>query len=182
MTWSVSVPTRVGVGLSRALLMKGIAWGRPGGKTERTMNGTTRRRVNQVLVGVNVALLLAVSFAVGRGMGVGHDAAGGAGGAGGAGALTGAMDLSGLPGLPGLEGVALAQPAGPPVPQTRPRGEYLMLSGRAQAASSNYLYVLDRVNQELIGLKYNQSQQRYDVFAYRNLADDARSTAGGRTR
>ncbi|MFN8743627.1 MAG: hypothetical protein ACK5ZN_01460 [Phycisphaerales bacterium] len=149
------------------------------------MNRTTRRRVNQVLVGVNVALLLAVSFAVGRGMSVGHDAAGAAGGAGGAGragALTGAMDLAGLRGLPGLEGVALAQPAGPPVPQTRPRGEYLMLSGRAQAAASNYLYVLDRVNQELIGLKYNQSQQRYDVFAYRNLADDARSTAGGRTR
>lgn len=143
------------------------------------MNRTTRRRVNQVLVGVNVALLLAVSFAVGRGLSVGHDAAGGAGGAERAGALTGAMDLAGLP---GLEGVALAQPAGPPVPQTRPRGEYLMLSGRAQAASSNYLYVLDRVNQELIGLKYNQSQQRYDVFAYRNLADDARSTAGGRTR
>lgn len=143
------------------------------------MNRTTRRRVNQVLVGVNVALLLAVSFAVGRGMGFGN---GGAGGAGRAGALTGAMDLAGLRGLPGLEGVALAQPAGPPVPQTRPRGEYLMLSGRAQAAASNYLYVLDRVNQELIGLKYNQSQQRYDVFAYRNLADDARSTAGGRTR
>jgi hypothetical protein len=146
---------------------------------ERTMNRTTRRRVNQVLVGVNVALLLAVSFAVGRGMSFGN---GGAGGAGRAGALTGAMDLAGLRGLPGLEGVALAQPAGPPVPQTRPRGEYLMLSGRAQAAASNYLYVLDRVNQELIGLKYNQSQQRYDVFAYRNLADDARSTAGGRTR
>ncbi len=143
------------------------------------MNRTTRRRVNQVLVGVNVALLLAVSFAVGRGMSFGN---GGAGGAGRAGALTGAMDLAGLRGLPGLEGVALAQPAGPPVPQTRPRGEYLMLSGRAQAASSNYLYVLDRVNQELIGLKYNQPQQRYDVFAYRNLADDARSTAGGRTR
>ncbi|MCE2966704.1 MAG: hypothetical protein ACK55O_05375 [Phycisphaerales bacterium] len=143
------------------------------------MNRTTRRRVNQVLVGVNVALLLAVSFAVGRGMSFGN---GGAGGAGRAGALTGAMDLAGLRGLPGLEGVALAQPAGPPVPQTRPRGEYLMLSGRAQAAASNYLYVLDRVNQELIGLKYNQSQQRYDVFAYRNLADDARSTAGGRTR
>ncbi|MFN8730659.1 MAG: hypothetical protein ACK5Z4_12460 [Planctomyces sp.] len=143
------------------------------------MNRTTRRRVNQVLVGVNVALLLAVSFAVGRGMSFGN---GGAGGTGRAGALTGAMDLAGLRGLPGLEGVALAQPAGPPVPQTRPRGEYLMLSGRAQAAASNYLYVLDRVNQELIGLKYNQSQQRYDVFAYRNLADDARSTAGGRTR
>ncbi|MFN9133353.1 MAG: hypothetical protein ACK5XO_11840 [Phycisphaerales bacterium] len=143
------------------------------------MNRTTRRRVNQVLVGVNVALLLAVSFAVGRGMSFGN---GGAGGAGRAGAVTGAMDVAGLRGLPGLEGVALAQPAGPPVPQTRPRGEYLMLSGRAQAAASNYLYVLDRVNQELIGLKYNQSQQRYDVFAYRNLADDARSTAGGRTR
>lgn len=176
---AVSEPARVGMGLRRVTGAEGHLAGPIVGKTERTMNRTTRRRVNQVLVGVNVALLLAVSFAVGRGLSVGHDAAGGAGRAG---AVTGAMDLSGLRGLPGLEGVALAQPAGPPLPQTRPRGEYLMLSGRAQAASSNYLYVLDRVNQELIGLKYNQSQQRYDVFAYRNLADDARSTAGGRTR
>jgi hypothetical protein len=57
-----------------------------------------------------------------------------------------------------------------------------MLSGRVAAASTSYLYVLDRVNQELIGLKYDRAGQRYDLFAYRNLAEDARSTAGGRTR
>jgi hypothetical protein len=150
-----------------------FVWHTRGRGRERTVNQSARRRVNLVLAGLNVALLLAVAFAVGRGLNSAGATAGGT-------AVERFMpDLSGLP---GLEGVALAQPAGPPVVQTRPRGEYLMLSGRVSAASTSYLYVLDRVNQELIGLKYDRAGQRYDLFAYRNLAEDARSTAGGRTR
>ena len=88
------------------------------------------------------------------------------------------IGAGGLGGLVGGVGVGGSQAfAQPPV---RQRGQYVMVSGRAQGSSVNVVYVLDTVNQEMIAVRYNRSGQVLEGVGYRNVADDARQGGGGR--
>lgn len=90
-------------------------------------------------------------------------------------ALNAALLCATLVGL--LTPRAEAQPGGG---VSRPRGNYLMVSGRASGVSGNIVYIVDTVNQELLALRYQRAAGRLDPFGYRSLAAD--SAQGGRTR
>lgn len=83
--------------------------------------------------------------------------------------------------LAGLVLMALVTPwAGAQGPGSRARGNYLMVSGRATGVSGSVVYIVDSVNQELVGLRYQQGAGRLEPFGYRNLAGD--SSQGSRSR
>ncbi|MGD9690631.1 MAG: hypothetical protein AB7K52_13180 [Phycisphaerales bacterium] len=73
----------------------------------------------------------------------------------------------------GLEPAALAQ-------SVRPRGQYLLVSGRLNGMPANAIYVFDTANQELVALKWEPSRNDLIGLGYRNVADDAKTAGGGR--
>lgn len=56
----------------------------------------------------------------------------------------------------------------------RGRGEYTLVSGRVQGATTHTIYVLDAANQELVALGWNRNTNQAEVVGFRSLADDAR--------
>lgn len=56
----------------------------------------------------------------------------------------------------------------------RGRGEYTLVSGRIQGATTHTIYVLDAANQELVALSWNRNSNSPEVIGFRSLADDAR--------
>jgi hypothetical protein len=62
----------------------------------------------------------------------------------------------------------------------RPRGQYILLSGRAAGSSTNIVYILDTNNQELIALRWNRGTQSLEGLGHRNTADDNKPGGGGR--
>jgi hypothetical protein len=74
---------------------------------------------------------------------------------------------------------AWAQPGGPGF-QNRPRGNYLMVSGRASGVSGNLIYVIDTINREMVALRYQRAAGRLEPIAYRNLTADSAQGASGR--
>ncbi len=78
--------------------------------------------------------------------------------------------------------VVLSSRAGAEGQPGRPRGEYVMVSGRVQGAPSNAIYILDTVNQELLAVRWNAGNKRLVGVGYRNLAADmqAANAGGGR--
>lgn len=60
----------------------------------------------------------------------------------------------------------------------RARGDYTMVSGRIQGGSSNVVYVLDAANQEVIGLRWNESNKSLEGVGYRDLQADAQAEMG----
>ncbi|MEM9064852.1 MAG: hypothetical protein AAGB51_05120 [Planctomycetota bacterium] len=72
----------------------------------------------------------------------------------------------------------LAPPGGSPraVAQTsdeeRARGRYTLVGGRLPAGNADAVWILDSVNQEIIGVRWDSSRGRLDGLGYRNLNDD----------
>lgn len=63
---------------------------------------------------------------------------------------------------------------------TRPRGQYVMVSGRIQGGNSNAVYVLDVTNQELIAVRWDASGQRLLGVGYRSVSTDLAGEGGAR--
>jgi hypothetical protein len=55
----------------------------------------------------------------------------------------------------------------------RPRGQYLLLSGKLSGVPAHAIYVVDVNNQEMIALRWDGTNQRLEPFSYRNIAADA---------
>jgi len=77
-----------------------------------------------------------------------------------------------------LAASALAQSA-PPTAIVRPRGQYVLVSGRLNGSASNAIYILDTANQEIVAIRWERSQRGFVGLGYRSFADDA-GGAGGR--
>ena len=60
----------------------------------------------------------------------------------------------------------------------RARGDYTMVSGRIQGGNANVVYVLDAANQEMIGLRWNESAKALEGVGYRDLQADAQAEMG----
>lgn len=58
--------------------------------------------------------------------------------------------------------------------QQRPRGDYMMVAGRALGFTEAAIWVVDTSNQELMVLRYDRSNKQLRFLGYRNLANDAR--------
>jgi hypothetical protein len=61
----------------------------------------------------------------------------------------------------------------------RARGDYLLLTGRAQGLTSDVAYVLDTANRELIALRWDRSRRELSLIGWRSVGDDAGAGAGG---
>ena len=59
--------------------------------------------------------------------------------------------------------------------QVRQRGQYTMVAGRANGAQGGVVFIVDSVNQELIGVTYSANARDLVGVGYRNLAADAAS-------
>lgn len=69
---------------------------------------------------------------------------------------------------------ALATSAGGVQPAVRAPGQYTMVAGQIQGGgSAAAIYILDSINQEMIGVRWNQSRNQLDGVDYRNLVEDA---------
>jgi hypothetical protein len=75
-----------------------------------------------------------------------------------------------------------AQPSSPGAapPQQRGRGDYTIVSGRYEGASSNAVYVLDAANGEIMALAWDRNQNELTIIGHRKLAEDARFLRGRR--
>lgn len=62
----------------------------------------------------------------------------------------------------------------------RPRGEYTMISGRYQGSTTAAVYILDAANQEVIALRWDRNNNRFEGIGYHNLKDDAALFRGAR--
>jgi len=76
-----------------------------------------------------------------------------------------------------LVAVASAQPGA-----ARPAGQYLMVNAKTQGNSANAVYIVDSVNREMVVVRWNNNQSKFEGLGYRNLAIDATpaGTGGGR--
>ncbi len=85
--------------------------------------------------------------------------------------------------LAGLVMVTLAgagQPATQQPAAGRARGEYTMVSGRMLGMSVHAVYILDASNQDMVALSWDRTSKRLTGIGYRDLAQDAKTSAGGR--
>jgi len=73
--------------------------------------------------------------------------------------------------------VVLASPAGAQR-AARARGEYTMVSSKIQGGNSHVVYLLDAANQELVGLRWNESTKGLEGVGYRDLVLDAQANPG----
>ena len=62
---------------------------------------------------------------------------------------------------------------------SRPRGQYLMVSGRIQGSPTSAIYVLDTINQELLAVRWNGGNKRLVGVGYRQVSADMAAAAGG---
>lgn len=79
-------------------------------------------------------------------------------------------------------GAALVATASAQPNAARPAGQYLMVNAKTQGNSANAVYIVDSVNREMVVVRWNNSQSKFDGLGYRNLAIDATpaGTGGGR--
>ena len=56
----------------------------------------------------------------------------------------------------------------------RGRGEYTMVSGKIQGATTAAIYVVDAANQEVVALGWDRATNRLEPIGHRSLTDDAR--------
>lgn len=94
-------------------------------------------------------------------------------------ALLGALTLWPAPLVDASAALAQSTPPGTAA-AARPRGQYIMVSGRVQGSTANVVYILDSANQEMIGVRYNRTAQSLEAIGYRSLVDDGRPGGGGR--
>ncbi len=60
----------------------------------------------------------------------------------------------------------------------RARGEYTMVSSKIQGGNSHVVYLVDAANQEMVGLRWNESNKGLEGVGYRDLALDAQANPG----
>lgn len=78
-----------------------------------------------------------------------------------------------------LESAAMAQA---PAPAARPRGQYVLLSGRMQGGSGAAVWVLDSVNQELLAMSWDRTRARFAPLGVRNVNADSLAAENDRGR
>ena len=76
-----------------------------------------------------------------------------------------------------LAAVTLA-PAAAAQRASRAPGAYTMLSGSMQGKEESAIYIIDANNQELVGLRWDNSRRGFLPLGYRSLRDDAARPAG----
>jgi len=59
-------------------------------------------------------------------------------------------------------------------PDSRGRGEYIVVGTKYVGSSSSALLILDGQNQELVALGWDESRGQFNPLGYRNLVEDAR--------
>lgn len=70
---------------------------------------------------------------------------------------------------------ASAQPVDPATGvQVRNRGDYTVVSGRYQGGTTSAVYILDAANQQILALKWDRTNARFDLVGLRSITDDAR--------
>ena len=67
--------------------------------------------------------------------------------------------------------------AQPGVPAGRGRGEYTMVSGRIQGATTSGIYIVDAANQEVVAMSWDRSLNRLEPIGHRSLVDDGKFLA-----
>lgn len=83
--------------------------------------------------------------------------------------------------LIGILAVVTLQPrAGASAEPNRPRGQYVMVSGRIQGPTDNAVYIFDTINQELVAVRWDSSRKQLSGIGYRHVAADAAAGARGR--
>lgn len=81
-----------------------------------------------------------------------------------------------------LAGMALVAPAGaqpgtPPTP-ARARGDYTLVSGKTTTGNANAIYILDAINQEMVGVRWDAARKSFVTVGYRNLDADSKAQPG----
>lgn len=61
----------------------------------------------------------------------------------------------------------------------RAPGAYTMVAGDVRFGNSSAVWLIDSVNQELVGLRWNNSRNSFEGIGYRNIAADL-NVQGGR--
>jgi hypothetical protein len=64
-------------------------------------------------------------------------------------------------------------PAGAAGP-ARGRGEYTMIAGRVQGATTDGVFIIDAANQELVALSWDRTNNRLEPIGYRSIGEDGR--------
>ncbi len=67
-----------------------------------------------------------------------------------------------------------AQPTG------RARGNYTMVSGRIQGATTHCVYLLDSTNQELVAMGWDRGKEHLFPIGFRSLTADSKTQHGAR--
>ncbi len=80
----------------------------------------------------------------------------------------------------GLLGVVTLVPAADAQRSRRARGEYTMVAGKVTGLEAAGVYIIDANNEELVAVRWNQSQNKLEPLGYRNLAEDAAAARSGR--
>lgn len=78
----------------------------------------------------------------------------------------------------GLALVTVAPGAGAQSADARPRGAYAMVSGNVQGSASDAIYVIDKNNQEMIGMIYDQSRRQLVGIDFVDLTERTRGGGG----
>lgn len=60
----------------------------------------------------------------------------------------------------------------------RPRGEYTFVGGESQGIAESVIWIVDATNQEMLVLRWQQSDKKLKGVGYRDLAEDARRAKG----
>ena len=76
-------------------------------------------------------------------------------------------------------GVVTLAPAADAQQAQRPRGEYMVLGGQMTGAPTSAVHVIDTSNQEMVTLRWDQSNKVFEGIGYRNLRLDAQGGQGG---
>ncbi len=85
--------------------------------------------------------------------------------------------LLGVLGVVTLIGVVSSRAGAQPgvgVGAARGRGEYTMVAGKIQGATTAAIYVVDAANQEVVALGWDRATNRLEPIGHRSLSDDAR--------
>lgn len=77
--------------------------------------------------------------------------------------------------------IAVARPAGAQAsnpPGARARGDYALVAGRSNSGGPSVVYVIDANNQEMVALRWDQSNRQMTGVGFRSIAGDAKVNPG----
>lgn len=76
-------------------------------------------------------------------------------------------------------GVVSLAPSAAGQANQRPRGAYAMVSAQSQGFTEDVIFIVDAMNQELVALRYDRSNQGLRFIGFRDLRLDARQSGQG---